>query len=119
MPGRWLPSSAPTGRQEHFPESADRHGGVPREAVRYADEDIGGLRPGAIVRRGLTMVPEAAGSSEPERGREPADRRLRPTPGAMGLMRLYALFPILADKRRLPATQLSGGQQQMVAIGAR
>ena len=92
--------------------------GVPREAVRYADKDIGGLRPGEIVRRGLTMVPEG--------------RRLFPSlsveenlliggfarrPGPWSLVRLYALFPILKDKRRLPATQLSGGQQQMVAIG--
>jgi len=92
--------------------------GVPRQTVRYADENIGGLRPGEIVRRGLTMVPEG--------------RRLFPSlsveenllmggfaqrPGPWSLVRLYALFPILKDKRRLPATQLSGGQQQMVAIG--
>jgi branched-chain amino acid transport system ATP-binding protein len=91
---------------------------VPREAVRYGDEDIGGMRPGAIVRRGLAMVPEG--------------RRLFPSlsveenlrmgafagrPGPWSLARLYALFPILEDKRRLPATQLSGGQQQMVAFG--
>jgi branched-chain amino acid transport system ATP-binding protein len=92
--------------------------GVPREAVRYADEDIGGLRPGEIVRRGLAMVPEG--------------RRLFPSlsveenlrmggfarrSGPWSLTRLYTLFPILEAKRRLPATQLSGGQQQMVAIG--
>src|SRR5438445_2801778 len=91
---------------------------VPREAVRYADEDIGGLRPGEIVRRGMAMVPEG--------------RRLFPSlsveenllmggfarrPGPWSLARLYTLFPILEDKRRLPATQLSGGQQQMAAIG--
>ena len=33
------------------------------------------------------------------------------------LERIYALFPILADKRGDPAGSLSGGQQQMVAIG--
>ena len=33
------------------------------------------------------------------------------------LERIYALFPILADKRADPAGSLSGGQQQMVAIG--
>ena len=91
---------------------------VPRAAVRYADEEIGGLRPGEIVRRGLAMVPEG--------------RRLFPSlsveenllmggfakrPGPWSLARLYALFPILHTKRWLPATQLSGGQQQMVAIG--
>src|SRR5205085_2010466 len=91
---------------------------VPPRTVSYADDDIAGLRPGDIVRRGLAMVPEG--------------RRLFPSlsveenlrmggfagrPGPWSLARLYALFPILQDKRRLPATQLSGGQQQMVAIG--
>lgn len=33
------------------------------------------------------------------------------------LERIYSLFPILADKRHDPAGSLSGGQQQMVAIG--
>jgi branched-chain amino acid transport system ATP-binding protein len=31
--------------------------------------------------------------------------------------RVYAMFPVLAEKRRLPAGSLSGGQQQMLAIG--
>src|SRR5688500_6897823 len=34
-----------------------------------------------------------------------------------GLERCYALFPVLAEKAGQPASQLSGGQQQMVAIG--
>jgi branched-chain amino acid transport system ATP-binding protein len=37
--------------------------------------------------------------------------------GPWGLQRLYDLFPILQEKRHQPATSLSGGQQQMVAIG--
>jgi branched-chain amino acid transport system ATP-binding protein len=37
--------------------------------------------------------------------------------GPWNLQRLYRLFPILHDKRHSPATSLSGGQQQMVAIG--
>ena len=36
---------------------------------------------------------------------------------ADSLDRVYGLFPILRDKRRQPAVELSGGQQQMVAIG--
>ncbi len=31
--------------------------------------------------------------------------------------RVYELFPVLAERRHLPSTSLSGGQQQMVAIG--
>jgi branched-chain amino acid transport system ATP-binding protein len=91
---------------------------VPAEQVRFKGRAIGGLPPGEIVRRGIAMVPEG--------------RRLFPSlsveenllmgasagrPGPWSLERLYALFPILKEKRRQPGTQLSGGQQQMVAIG--
>ena len=88
------------------------------EQIRFEGEPIGGLPPGAIVRRGIALVPEG--------------RRLFPSlsveenllmgavakrSGPWNLQRLHALFPILADKRDQPATSLSGGQQQMVAIG--
>ncbi len=36
---------------------------------------------------------------------------------AQSLERVYGLFPVLRDKRQQPAGELSGGQQQMVAIG--
>lgn len=91
---------------------------APRDAVRFKGEPIGGLPPGDIVRRGLAMVPEG--------------RRLFPslsveenllmgaTAGRTGpwhLQRLYKMFPILDEKKRNPGTALSGGQQQMVALG--
>jgi branched-chain amino acid transport system ATP-binding protein len=37
--------------------------------------------------------------------------------GAWNLDRVYRLFPVLKEKRHQPSTALSGGQQQMVAIG--
>jgi len=88
------------------------------DAVTFDGESIGGLPPGKIVRRGIAMVPEG--------------RRLFPSlsveenllmgayakrPGPWNLDAVYALFPVLREKRRNPATALSGGQQQMVAIG--
>jgi len=91
---------------------------APRDAVRFKGEPIGGLPPGEIVRRGLAMVPEG--------------RRLFPSlsveenllmgaasgrSGPWNLKRLYEMFPILAHKRGEPGTSLSGGQQQMVALG--
>ena len=91
---------------------------VARDAVRFHGPPIGGLPPGDIVRMGLAMVPEG--------------RRLFPSlsvqenllmgafagrKGPWSLQRLYSLFPILEQKKDQPATALSGGQQQMVAIG--
>lgn len=38
-------------------------------------------------------------------------------PGAWNLEAIYRLFPVLAERRRSPGTALSGGQQQMLAIG--
>jgi branched-chain amino acid transport system ATP-binding protein len=89
-----------------------------REQVRFDGQPIGGLPPGEIVKRGIALVPEG--------------RRLFPSlsveenllmggfagrPGPWNLQRLVKLFPILEQKRALPGTSLSGGQQQMVAIG--
>jgi branched-chain amino acid transport system ATP-binding protein len=91
---------------------------APRDAIHFDGEPIGGLPPGEIVRRGIALVPEG--------------RRLFPSltveenllmgtsarrTGPWTLARVHALFPILAEKRHAPATSLSGGQQQMVAIG--
>ncbi|HUH87455.1 MAG TPA: ABC transporter ATP-binding protein [Pusillimonas sp.] len=91
---------------------------VPAASVRFKGEEIGGLPSGDIVRRGLALVPEG--------------RRLFPSlsveenllmgaftrrPGPWNLQRLYKMFPILEDKRHQSSTSLSGGQQQMVAIG--
>jgi branched-chain amino acid transport system ATP-binding protein len=88
------------------------------DAVRYEGAPIGGLAPGEIVRRGLAMVPEG--------------RRLFPSlsveenllmggfakrAGPWTIERLFRMFPILEQKKRNPGTALSGGQQQMVAIG--
>ncbi len=88
------------------------------DQIRFKGEAIGGTPPGEIVRRGIALVPEG--------------RRLFPSlsveenllmggfaqrAGPWNLSRLYAMFPILKEKRHLPGTSLSGGQQQMVAIG--
>ena len=89
-----------------------------REAVLFEDEPIGGSPASSIVRRGIAMVPEG--------------RRLFPSlsveenllvgaqagrPGPWKLDSVYRLFPVLKERRYTPATALSGGQQQMVALG--
>jgi branched-chain amino acid transport system ATP-binding protein len=87
-------------------------------AIRFDGVPIGGMAPERVVRLGIAMVPEG--------------RRLFPSlsveenlrigmqcgrTGAWTLERVFRLFPVLAERRRQGATSLSGGQQQMVAIG--
>jgi len=89
-----------------------------RDAVRFEDEAIGGLAPGKIVRRGIAMVPEGrrlfTSLSVEENLLMGAYAR---RPGPWNLASVYKLFPILEQKRYVPSPALSGGQQQMVAIG--
>jgi branched-chain amino acid transport system ATP-binding protein len=88
------------------------------EALRFDGEPIGGMPPGEIVKRGIALVPEGrrlfASLSVEENLLMGAFAQ---RPGPWSLARLFELFPILAQKRAQPATSLSGGQQQMVAIG--
>ena len=89
-----------------------------REQVTFEDEPIGGLPPAEIVRRGIALVPEGRrlfpSLSVEENLRIGATAKRA---GPWHLERVYALFPILRDKRAQPSTALSGGQQQMVALG--
>jgi len=86
--------------------------------IRFDGEAIGGLPPAQIVRRGIALVPEgrrlfpSLSVEENLKMGGVAKRR-----GPWNLERLYRLFPILEDKRAQSSTSLSGGQQQMVAIG--
>ncbi|HEY4956763.1 MAG TPA: ABC transporter ATP-binding protein [Caldimonas sp.] len=86
--------------------------------IRFDNVAIGGLAPAQIVRRGIALVPEGrrlfASLSVEENLRMGGASGRR---GPWQLERLYRLFPILAEKRGQPSTSLSGGQQQMVAIG--
>jgi branched-chain amino acid transport system ATP-binding protein len=88
------------------------------EQIRFDGEAIGGLPPAQIVRRGIALVPEGRrlfpSLSVEENLRMGGAARRR---GPWNLERLYRLFPILDEKRVQPSTSLSGGQQQMVAIG--
>jgi branched-chain amino acid transport system ATP-binding protein len=89
-----------------------------RDAILFGGEEIGDLPAHARLARGIALVPEG--------------RRLFPSltveenlviggqlrrPGPWTLARVFELFPVLAERRSLPSPSLSGGQQQMVAIG--
>ena len=88
------------------------------DQIRFDGQSIGGLPPGEIVKRGIALVPEGrrlfASLSVEENLLMGAFAQ---RPGPWSLQRLFKLFPILEQKRALPGTALSGGQQQMVAIG--
>jgi len=91
---------------------------APRESVAFDGEPIGGLAPGQIVRRGVAMVPEGRrlfpSLSVEENLLMGAQARRK---GSWDLQAVYRLFPVLGERRRNPGTALSGGQQQMAAIG--
>ncbi len=88
------------------------------QALRFVDRSMVGVPAHRAVRRGIALVPEG--------------RRLFPSltveenllmgayagrDGPWSLAAVYELFPVLKERRRTPGTRLSGGQQQMVAIG--
>ena len=86
--------------------------------LEFEGQSLRSLDAADIVKLGIAMVPEG--------------RRLFPSltveenllmgalsgrKGSWNLSRVFQLFPILEEKRNVPSTSLSGGQQQMVAIG--
>src|ERR1700738_401754 len=89
-----------------------------RAMIHLDGEAIGGLRAPQLVARGIALVPEG--------------RRLFPSlsvienlkvggqlgrTGPWTLQRVFELFPILEERKHARSMSLSGGQQQMVAIG--
>lgn len=89
------------------------------EQVVFKGKPIGDLPASNIMQRGIAMVPEGRrlfpSLSVEENLLVGADRRKGS--GPWNLHSVYALFPILSEFRSRPATALSGGQQQMIAIG--
>ncbi|HEV2570208.1 ABC transporter ATP-binding protein [Methylocella sp. CPCC 101449] len=89
-----------------------------QDMVRFRGQPIGALPTSDLATLGIAMVPEGRrlfrSLSVEENLRIAADYGRK---GHWTLERIYALFPILAEKRHAPALSLSGGQQQMVAIG--
>jgi len=89
-------------------------------SVVFDGAAVEGVRPSELVRRGLVHVPEGRALFGPltveenlrmggwTQGRGSLDDKMR---------EVHALFPVLAERNRQPAETLSGGQQQMLAIG--
>jgi branched-chain amino acid transport system ATP-binding protein len=88
------------------------------EGVLFDGLPIGGEPAHRVVGRGIALVPEGRRlfpSLTVEENLRLGGYRERAGPWDLG--RVYRLFPVLRERRTAPATALSGGQQQMVAIG--
>jgi len=86
--------------------------------VFWNEQPIGHLRPDQIAKLGIAMVPEGRQlfpSLSVEENLKIGAQSKRA--GVWNLDRVYELFPILGERRNQGSTTLSGGQQQMVAIG--
>src|SRR5207244_12898571 len=89
-----------------------------RGQIRFAGEPIVGEPAERISRLGLSLVPEGrllfpSLTVEENLMMGALNRR----PGAWTLDTVYELFPVLRERRRQSPTSLSGGQQQMAAVG--
>jgi len=89
--------------------------------IRYAGEDITGKPAFQLVRKGLSMVPEGRGvfgaltiEENLAMGAYARDDR---TAIKEDVERVFGLFPRLKERRKQTAGTLSGGEQQMLAMG--
>ena len=92
---------------------------APRDMIAFDGKPIGGLPPAEIMGRGIALVPEGRQLFPSLTVEENLlignyGRKVR---GPWSLDSIYRLFPILKERRNQASTSLSGGQQQMVALG--
>jgi branched-chain amino acid transport system ATP-binding protein len=88
--------------------------------ILFDGQPIERLAPHARVARGIAQVPEGRQVFAPLSVEDNLKLGAWTQPASSiepGLASVYALFPMLADMRNIPAGALSGGQQQMLAVG--
>ena len=86
-----------------------------RGEIRFLDRDISRAPPFRIARLGIGLVPEGRRVFATLSVEE--NLRAVQTRSGWSLTRIYDLFPRLAERARQSASTLSGGEQQMLAIG--
>jgi branched-chain amino acid transport system ATP-binding protein len=89
-----------------------------RGSIALAGQLVGNRPPHALVDLGIVLVPEGRKIFPSLSVRENLEiGAFRRRPGPWTLERIHRLFPILDERRDQPGTNLSGGEQQMLAIG--
>jgi len=89
-------------------------------SIRFMGQELEGVAPWNVARKGLLQVPEGRQVLPNLSVRENLTLGATALSGrasTYSLDRIHALFPILAERREQRAGSLSGGQQQMLAIG--
>jgi branched-chain amino acid transport system ATP-binding protein len=89
-------------------------------SIRFDGEDIVNRSPWSISRSGLLQVPEGRqvlGEMSVLENLQIGANALSHRPASYPLEHVFALFPVLAERRDQLAGSLSGGQQQMLAVG--
>ncbi len=91
----------------------------PAESVWFDGQPIGARQAADVMKRGITLVPEGRRLFPSLTVEENLliGRYGRNVPGPWSLDAIYTLFPALKARRNSASTTLSGGEQQMVAIG--
>ncbi len=91
-----------------------------RGTIRFDGRDITTMSPSRIVKLGISQVPEGRRCFPRMSVRENLELGAYLRPGAdlsEDLERVFALFPVLAERHAQKAGTMSGGEQQMLAIG--
>jgi branched-chain amino acid transport system ATP-binding protein len=87
--------------------------------VRFAGEDITSARPDQLVPKGMSYVPQERNVFPSLTVHENLEMGAytRTDNYAAELEQVFEIFPLLRQRRRQPAGQMSGGERQMVALG--
>jgi ABC-type branched-subunit amino acid transport system ATPase component len=87
--------------------------------IRLKDEDITGLKPDKVTQKGISYVPQVDNVFPSLTIQENLEMGafIREDDYSQRLNEIYELFPVLGERKKQKAGQLSGGQRQMVAMG--
>ncbi|HEY7650822.1 MAG TPA: ABC transporter ATP-binding protein [Methylomirabilota bacterium] len=88
-----------------------------RGRIRFQNQELIGMPSNAIARQGVAFCPEERGIFASLNVEENLMLPPQVAPGGLGIDAIFDLFPHLRERLRTQGTKLSGGEQQMLAIG--